>query len=231
MYRLGGVTLHAHEIKRHVAEHYGSRATAKSCCTTPRGGCLAPLADIAAAREGDIVVDIGSGPGFDVCAFSNSVGEKGRVIGLDLSKEMIEVATERAKQLRLRNAEFTLCDAEAIPLESGTVDLVVSNCAINLMPDKRKAIRELARLLKPSGRIVIADEVGFKPFEKRARDDLEKWCHCISGAITPEEYAEFMKAAGLIEVHAQPLRYRDQREVEGYGIYDAVISANKPGNG
>jgi SAM-dependent methyltransferase len=122
MYRLRGVTLDAHEIKRHVVEHYGSRATAKSCCTTPRGGCLAPLAEIAAAREGDIVVDIGSGPGFDVCAFSGSVGEKGRVIGLDLSKEMIEV-------------------------------------------------------------------------------------------------------------QAQALRYRDQTEVEGYGIYDALISANKPGNG
>jgi len=223
--------LDAHEIKRHVTEHYGSRATANSCCTTPRGGCLAPLAEIALAREGDIVVDIGSGPGFDVCAFSGSVGEKGRVIGLDLSKEMIEVATERARQLRLRNVEFTLCDAEAIPLESDSVDLVVSNCVINLMPDKPRAIRELARLLKPGGRIVIADEVGFKPFEETSRDDIEKWCHCISGAIIAEKYAELMKSAGLIEVQAQALRYRDQTEVEGYGIYDALISANKPGNG
>ncbi|WP_455285707.1 methyltransferase domain-containing protein, partial [[Eubacterium] cellulosolvens] len=84
-------------IKRRVARHYSLRATTKGCCSTPRGGCLAPLADIAAARDGDVVVDIGSGPGFDVHAFANSVGEKGHVIGVDLSKDMIRTAVERGK--------------------------------------------------------------------------------------------------------------------------------------
>jgi SAM-dependent methyltransferase len=211
------------KIKRDVVTHYSELAVVPSCCGVPDGGCLAPLAQIAKPGLGDVVVDVGSGPGFDVCALSKTVGGRGMVIGVDLSPKMIQSAAQRARASQLGNVEFSMADAERIPLASGSADMVVSNCVISLLPNKRQALREVARLLKPGGRAVLADEVALQPFDAARRANMDEWCRCISGAMTSREYRSLMKGAGLRNVRVEPLRHRDQSEVERTGVIDALV--------
>jgi SAM-dependent methyltransferase len=161
-------------------------------------GCGAPLG-YAAAKEGETVVDLGSGAGIDVFLSANKVGQSGKVIGIDLTDEMLEKARSNAKENGYTNVEFRKGDIEKrIPVDDNSVDLVISNCVINLTTDKVKTFREVHRILKKQGhgRIVISDLVTDKEVSGDSIDS-DKWCSCIDGALTKENYLESIRKVGF----------------------------------
>jgi N-acetylglutamate synthase-like GNAT family acetyltransferase/2-polyprenyl-3-methyl-5-hydroxy-6-metoxy-1,4-benzoquinol methylase len=165
-------------------------------------GCGNPGA-FADVREGDVVLDIGSGAGLDCLIAGRRVGASGRVIGLDMTPAMIEAARENARQAGLANVEFRLGDAEAMPVEDAGVDWVISNCVINLAPDKGKVFREVARVLKPGGRVAISDIVladDTPELPAGLGRDPELYVACVAGAIRESEYLAAVRAAGLVDV-------------------------------
>jgi ubiquinone/menaquinone biosynthesis C-methylase UbiE len=159
--------------------------------------CGSPIAH-ADLREGEVVLDLGSGGGIDVFHASKLVGSKGKVIGLDATPEMVFKARALAEKYGYENVEFRLGEIEHMPVESGTVDLVISNCVINLVPDKRLAFNEIYRALKPSGRIAISDMVTTK--KREGTIDPDQWAACIAGAVTLEEYKQFLQESGFEEI-------------------------------
>jgi arsenite methyltransferase len=160
-------------------------------------GCGAPLHH-AGAKKGETVVDLGSGAGIDVFLSANKVGESGRVIGIDLTDEMLEKARRNAKENGYTNVEFRKGDIEKkIPVDDNSVDLVISNCVINLTTNKVDTFREVHRILKQGqGRMVISDLVTDKEVHEDSVDS-EKWCNCIDGALTKENYLESIRKAGF----------------------------------
>jgi len=162
-------------------------------------GCGNPLA-LAAIQPGEIVLDLGSGAGFDVFLAAARVGPTGRVIGVDLTPEMVETAQRNAATGGYTNVEFRLGDIERLPVEDASADLVISNCVINLAPDKPKAFREIVRVLKPGGRVAISDIVLDGPLPAALRESEDGYCSCVSGAIGRQEYVAGMAAAGLQDV-------------------------------
>jgi len=185
-----------------VAERIGY--SAEEVKAAPEGadlglGCGNPLALDSIAR-GETVLDLGSGAGFDAFLAAARVGPTGRVIGVDMTPEMIEKARVNAKRAGYANVEFREGDIEALPIADESVDLVISNCVLNLVPDKRRAFREIARVLKPGGRIAIADLVLDKPLPRALRDDADCYCSCVGGAINRSKYLRGLEAAGLTDV-------------------------------
>jgi len=162
-------------------------------------GCGNPLA-FASLKEGEIVLDLGSGPGLDSFLAANKVGKKGRVIGVDMTPEMIERARENARKGNYKNVEFRLGEIENLPVADNYVDVVISNCVINLVPDKRRAFREVFRVLKPGGRLMISDLVLLKEPPDSLKNSVEAYIGCIGGAIKKDEYLQAIKAAGFQEV-------------------------------
>ena len=162
-------------------------------------GCGNPVA-LASLREGETVLDLGSGAGFDCFLAAGKVGEKGRVIGIDMTPEMIEKARENAKKGNYRNVEFRLGEIENLPVADNSVDVVISNCVINLAPDKRRVFTEAFRVLKPSGRLMISDMVLLKKLPNSIKDSIEAYIGCLSGAVMKDEYIEAITAAGFQEV-------------------------------
>ena len=162
-------------------------------------GCGNPLA-LASISPGDVVLDLGCGAGFDAFLAAPRVGRTGRVIGVDLTPEMIEQARANAEKAGCANVEFRLGDIESLPLEDASVDLVISNCVLVLVPDKAKAFREIARVLKPGGRIAIADIVLDGPLPEALKEDSGAYCSCISGAVSRADYLAAIEAAGLDDV-------------------------------
>jgi SAM-dependent methyltransferase len=162
-------------------------------------GCGNPLA-LASITPGETVLDLGSGAGFDAFLAAARVGPAGRVIGVDMTPQMIEKAKANAVQNGYENVEFRLGDIEQLPVADASVDLIISNCVLNLVPDKTKAFREIARVLKPGGRIAISDIVLDKLLPKELLDKPESYTGCISGAITRAEYLHGLQAAGLVDV-------------------------------
>lgn len=165
-------------------------------------GCGNPAA-FSDVREGQVVLDVGSGAGMDCLIAARAVGPTGRVIGLDMTPAMIERARENARAAGLSNVEFRLGDAEGMPVDDASVDWVISNCVINLAPDKRKVFREVARVLRPGGRIAIsdivfADDMPELPDELKA--DPELYVACVAGAIRESKYLAAMREAGLTDV-------------------------------
>jgi len=160
-------------------------------------GCGAPV-HFADLREGEIVVDLGSGAGIDVFLSANKVGDSGKVIGIDMTDEMLEKARKNAKDNGYTNVEFRKGDIERrIPVEDNSVDVVISNCVINLTTDKVNTFKEIYRILKHGqGRMLISDLVTDKEVQKESIDS-EKWCSCIDGALTKENYIESIKKAGF----------------------------------
>ncbi len=159
-------------------------------------GCGAPLHHTY-VKEGETVVDLGSGAGIDVFLSANKVGESGKVIGIDLTDEMLEKARRNAKENGYTNVEFRKGDIERIPVDDNSVDLVISNCVINLTTDKVNTFREVHRILKPGqGRMVISDLVTDKEVSRDSIDS-DKWCSCIDGALTKENYLESIRKAGF----------------------------------
>jgi len=162
-------------------------------------GCGNPVA-LASLREGETVLDIGSGAGFDCFLAANKVGKNGRVIGVDMTPEMIEKARETAKRGNYGNVEFRLGEIENLPVANNSVDVVISNCVINLVPDKRRVFMEVFRVLKPGGRLMIADIVLVKELPDFIKKSIEAYIGCLSGAIMKDEYIGTIKAAGFQEV-------------------------------
>lgn len=162
-------------------------------------GCGNPVA-IASLKEGEVVVDLGSGAGFDAFLASPKVGKAGKVIGVDMTDEMLEKAKGNGKKGNFNNVEFRKGDIENLPIDDNSVDAIISNCVINLAPDKEKVFKEAYRVLKTGGRLMISDVVLIKPLPKELKDDKELLVGCISGAILKDEYLEFLKQAGFSEI-------------------------------
>jgi len=173
-------------------------------------GCGNPLA-FAGVELGQVVLDIGSGAGIDCLIAAQKVGPTGRIIGLDMTPEMIERGRRNVREAGVTNVEFRLGDAEKMPVEDASVDWVISNCVINLSPDKPAVFREIARILKPGGRISISDIVA-EALPAVIRESRDAWTGCLAGAISEAEYIQGLEAAGLRGVQASSRLVYDSRE-------------------
>ncbi|MCL0087753.1 arsenite methyltransferase [Dehalococcoidia bacterium] len=162
-------------------------------------GCGNPAA-LAELREGETVLDLGSGGGLDVFLAAQKVGEKGKVIGADMTPEMVEKARENAKKGNYRNVEFRVGEIEKLPVEDDSVDVIISNCVINLSLDKLATYKEAFRVLRPNGRILISDLVTEGELPDDVRRSFEAWAGCIAGALEKQEYLNTIKKAGFRDV-------------------------------
>lgn len=159
-------------------------------------GCGNPTA-FAELKPGDIVLDLGSGGGFDCFLAAQKVGNSGKVIGVDMTPEMVEKAQANAQKYGYSNVEFRHGDIEALPVEDSSVDVIISNCVINLAPDKEKVFREAFRVLKPGGRMYISDMVLLEDLPEDLKNDSGLLAGCIAGAVLKEEYLRLLKKAGF----------------------------------
>ncbi len=162
-------------------------------------GCGNPVA-IASLKEGEVVLDLGSGAGFDAFLASARVGTTGRVIGVDMTSEMVEKARRNAGKGDYGNVEFRLGEIESLPVEDNSIDVIISNCVINLSPDKRAVFKEAFRVLKPGGRLMVSDLVLAKDLPDEIRGSVEAYVGCLAGAIKKEKYLRFIKTAGFLDV-------------------------------
>ena len=266
-----------HEVVReHYAERIKSNASccgplrqaqddASDCCsaesslypadllaTLPDGesavsyGCGDPIT-LASLQPGQTVLDLGSGAGLDCFFAAKKVGETGHVIGVDMTPEMIERARSSAKRLDIQNVEFRQGYLEDLPVENNTVDIIISNCVINLSPDKSKVFGEAFRVLKPGGRLAVSDIVTDGPLPESIKQSLSAWAGCVAGAIEAGDYIGMMKAVGFTEVTVTPVFF-DKEDVDAAldkldntielktisrddvskAVYSAKITAYKP---
>lgn len=162
-------------------------------------GCGNPTA-LASLKKGEIVLDLGSGAGFDCFLAANKVGKNGKVIGVDMTPAMIKKAKENAEKNGYTNVEFRHGEIEELPVSDNSVDVIISNCVINLSPDKKRVFQEAFRVLKPGGRIIVSDIVLHKELPDFLKDSVEAYVGCISGASLKNEYLKFIKEAGFKEV-------------------------------
>jgi len=162
-------------------------------------GCGVPIGHLKLAA-GETVVDLGSGPGLDALLAAKHVGKTGRVIGVDMTPEMLERARATADKAGASNVEFRQGRLERLPVETASVDAVTSNCVINLVPDKAAVFGEIARVLKPGGRVVVSDIVLDRPLPDAVAKDVFAWCGCVAGATDRKEYLALVEAAGLGDV-------------------------------
>jgi arsenite methyltransferase len=249
------------EVKEMVRNWYGGVAAGKaSCCgsaatardascgmgyseaelaSLPEGadlglGCGNPQA-LAAMRPGEVVVDLGSGAGIDCFLAAQQVGPSGRVIGVDMTHEMLAKARANAEQIRAGNVEFRLGEIEHLPIADNTADVVISNCVINLVPDKEQVYREAFRVLKPGGRIAVADVVNTAALPAELAADASMLCACLAGAATTRQIEGWLAAVGFTDISIA-IRPGSRELVEswapGCSIEDyaasATIEARKP---
>ncbi len=165
-------------------------------------GCGNPVA-LASLREGEVVLDLGSGAGFDSFLAAERVGPTGRVIGVDMTHDMLDKARENAKKSGRANVEFRLGEIEHLPVADGSVDVIISNCVINLSPDKPQVFREAFRVLRPGGRLMVSDIVLAAPLPEQVRDSALLYNSCVAGALLKEEYLGHIADAGFTEVTVQ----------------------------
>ena len=222
--------LKATSIKETVKDSYAKIAQSSGCCCScgcdsnekaqkqsgqmgyshdemsqaPQGsnlglGCGNPTA-IASLKEGEVVLDLGSGAGFDTFLASPKVGKTGKVIGIDMTDEMLEKARKNALKGNFTNVEFKKGDIEELPIENDTIDAIISNCVINLAPDKEKVFKEAYRVLKTGGRLMVSDVVLTKPLPDEIKNDKELLVGCVSGAILKQDYLSFLEKAGFKDV-------------------------------
>jgi SAM-dependent methyltransferase len=184
-------------------------------------GCGVPTA-VADLREGETVLDLGSGAGADVLISARRVGSTGKVIGLDMTDEMLEVARGNAAEAGIENVEFLKGYIEEMPLADETVDVVISNCVINLSGDKPAVIREAARVLRPGGRLAVSDVIAEPDMDEATRADVAAWTGCIAGALTEDEFRDALKVAGFGEIEI-----RRTHPVHEHAAA-AIIRARKP---
>ena len=194
-------------------------------------GCGNPQA-IAAMKPGEVVVDLGSGAGFDCFLAAQQVGQAGRVIGVDMTHEMLKKARENAAKVGASNVEFRLGELEHLPVADNSADVVLSNCVINLVPDKAQVFREAFRVLKRGGRLAISDVVNTTPLSAELCADGALLCGCIAGAGPVERIETWLAEAGFVDVRVTPRP--ESRELiatwaPGRGIEDYVVSASVEG--
>lgn len=171
-------------------------------------GCGAPL-EYANAQPGETVLDLGSGAGFDCFLAARAVGETGRVIGVDMTPQMLERARVNAKSAGVTNVEFRLGEIEHLPVSDNSIDLIISNCVINLSPEKEQVFREAYRVLKPGGRMLVSDLVLRRELSPRLKSSVEAYVGCIAGASQKEDYLSMMRTAGFRDVEIVDERVYD----------------------
>lgn len=190
-------------------------------------GCGNPQA-IASLREGEVVLDLGSGGGFDCFLASRQVGETGRVIGVDMTPEMISRARSNAAKGAYRNTEFRLGEIERLPVADSSVNVIISNCVINLSPDKPQVFKEAYRVLNSGGRLAISDVVATAAMPDELKSDPESLSACVSGASTIEELEQMLRDVGFRNISIQPKdesRHFIKEWVPGASIDDYIVSA------
>jgi arsenite methyltransferase len=193
-------------------------------------GCGSPTA-VASLKKGEVVLDLGSGSGIDVFIAASKVGPEGKVIGVDMTKEMVGRAARLAKSNGYKNVEFRLGEIEKLPVEDGSVDTIISNCVINLSTDKDKVFREALRVLKPGGRLTLSDIVAEKPVPAELKEDLDAWSACIAGALEKSDYLGKMTDAGFgkVEITAERDFYVETVEdKKQHKFLSITVKAHKP---
>jgi arsenite methyltransferase len=201
---------------------YGDEAAGATTASVEASlGCGVPTA-VADLHAGETVLDLGSGAGADVLISAKRVGPTGRAIGLDMTDEMLALARRNATEASAENVEFIKGHIEDIPLEEDSVDVVISNCVINLSADKRQVLREAARVLKPGGRFAVSDVVADPDMDDATRADMEQWTGCVAGALTEQEFTDALTAAGLTDVEIRPTHRVHEHAAS------AIVRARKP---
>ena len=246
-------------VREHYAERINNNASccgSDNCCSTdnnlypaellatlPEGesaisfGCGDPIT-LASLQPGQTVLDLGSGAGLDCFFAAKKVGETGHVIGVDMTPEMIERARFSARHLNITNVEFRQGYIEDIPVLSNTVDVIISNCVINLSPDKSKVFAETFRVLKPGGKLAVSDIVTDGPLPNEVKQSLSAWAGCVAGTVEAKDYIGMMEAVGFTNVSVSPVFFDketvdsalhdmklDVKEYTREDIYKAVYSA------
>jgi arsenite methyltransferase len=190
-------------------------------------GCGNPTA-LAELREGETVLDLGSGGGIDVLLSARRVGPGGKAYGLDMTDDMLTLARENQRKAEVKNVEFLKGEIEAIPLPDNSVDVIISNCVINLSANKAQALREAFRVLKPGGRFAVSDVVVRGEVPAELRRSMELWVGCVAGALSEEEYHELLEQAGFEEIGIEPTRVYEIDDarvfLEGAGLNTEVLA-------
>ncbi len=191
-------------------------------------GCGSPTAFVG-LKPGETVLDLGSGGGIDIFLSAKKVGPKGKAIGVDMNEAMIKRAKEAAEEYGFENVEFRLGDIEDLPVEDSTVDAIISNCVINLSPDKPRVFREAHRVLKPGGRITVSDIVTEGVIPDEIRKDLDSWASCVAGALPQEKYLTDIEAAGFEKPKILKESYYDTSEYDiDFKVKSVTVEAYKP---
>ena len=210
--------------------------SSEECKIVPEGsnlglGCGNPQA-IAALKQGETVLDLGSGGGFDCFLASKSVGDSGKVIGVDMTPEMISLARNNAKKGNYINTEFRLGEIEHLPVADSTIDVIISNCVINLSPEKEKVFIEAFRVLKPGGKLAISDIVLFKPLTDDLKHDPSLFSGCVSGASSIEELKNILSNSGFNKIKIEP-KYKSREFIKNWApgkeIENYIVSATIEG--
>jgi arsenite methyltransferase len=209
------------------SETFGAGLYRKEAADVPEAaveaslGCGVPTA-VADLHPGDVVLDLGSGAGADVLIAAHRVSPGGRAIGLDMPTEMLELARKNAAEAAVDNVEFVEGYLEDIPLPEGSVDVVLSNCVINLAADKHVVLQEAARVLRPGGRFAVSDIIAYPGMDEATRSDVAKWTRCLAGALTEAEYRAALAEAGFADVEVIETNRFDEHAAS------AIIRARKP---
>jgi ubiquinone/menaquinone biosynthesis C-methylase UbiE len=228
---MAGQLTDGNEIREAVRERYAAAALAAAesagpgCCTTSEAecgcgpsssalGCGNPTA-VAELHDAEVVLDLGSGGGEDVFISAGRVGPEGRVYGVDMTDEMLKLARGKQREAGLDNVEFLKGTIESVPLPEDSVDVVISNCVINLSADKSGVFREAARVLRPGGRFAVTDIVADADIDEETRSDMAKWAGCLAGALTDEEFRRGLEGAGFEEIELR----------ETHRVHDQAASA------
>jgi arsenite methyltransferase len=206
------------ELREVIRDKYAAAALA---ATGESLGCGNPVA-IAELHEGETVLDLGSGGGIDVLLSARRVGPSGLAYGLDMTDEMLDLARRNQAEAGVTNVQWLRGHIEEIPLPRASVDVIISNCVINLSGDKAQVLREAARVLKPGGRFAVSDVVADEDMEDDTRADMQAYTGCIAGALTRDEFAEALEAAGLTDISIT-----ETHRVHA-AASSAVIRATKP---
>ena len=201
---------------------YGEEgAAAPTAAVNASLGCGVPTA-VADLHDGETVLDLGSGAGADVLISARRVAPSGKAIGLDMTEEMLHLARANAAEAGVSNVEFLKGYLEDIPLADESVDVVISNCVINLAADKRVVLAEAARVLRPGGRFAVSDVIADPEMDAATRADMQQWTGCIAGALTEGEFRDALAAAGLVDVEVRPTHRVHEH------ASSAIVRARKP---
>lgn len=243
------------KIKQIVKKHYGKIAGGGGCCSCGCGnqtdnekiaksigysdeeiksageanlglGCGNPTG-MGEIKEGEMVLDLGSGAGFDCFLAAKKVGQTGKVIGVDMTEEMVERAKDNAKKQGYDNVEFKLGDIENLPIEDNSIDVVISNCVVNLAPDKSKVFKEVYRVLKKGGRMYISDIVLLNDLTQKQKEDEDLIAGCVAGALLKDDYLKIIKDAGFEVRILSEDKDISKRQYQGIPLESLKVEAKK----